>query len=231
LASQRAGGPQTTRSAAIAGRTLQRSPNRSPRDQGPGTPPQRIRLCLAGFSFAANSRNTGPLGAFLRRPPSNLKDPASRARGPGTPPQQKRAWRGFPLGDPEPSAHPMLTLTALPTLLPFPFLPSRLLAPAELCARRLGPFVCHCISHLRQAPRPAGSERRAGAWHNALLWAISARHANTKSISKPRRIISSSAYSGAWAKIAQFVTVITAKARRSGYTQAGSMTERGRPYD
>jgi hypothetical protein len=218
LASQRAGGPQTTRSAAIAGRTLQRSPNRSPRDQGPGTPPQRIRLCLAGFSFAANSRNTGPLGAFLRRPPSNLKDPASRARGPGTPPQQKWAWRGFPLGDPEPSAHPMLTLTALPTLLPFPFLPSRLLAPAELCARRLVHLFAIVFPIFGRAPRPAGSERRAGAWHNALLWAISARHANTKSISEPRRIISSSAYSGAWAKIAQFVTVITAKARRSDYT-------------
>jgi hypothetical protein len=35
------------------------------------------------------------------------------------------------------------------------------------------------------APPPAV----AGAWQNALLWAISARHANTKSISKPRRII------------------------------------------
>jgi hypothetical protein len=43
----------------------------------------------------------------------------------------------------------MLTLTALPPLLPFPFLPSRLLAPAELCARRLGPLICHCITHLR----------------------------------------------------------------------------------
>jgi hypothetical protein len=53
----------------------------------------------------------------------------------------------------------MLTLTALPPLLPFPFLPSRLLAPAELCARRLGPLICHCISHLRlELPRPAMGE-------------------------------------------------------------------------
>jgi hypothetical protein len=43
----------------------------------------------------------------------------------------------------------MLTLTALRPLLPFPLLPSRLLAPAKLCARGLGPFICHCISHLR----------------------------------------------------------------------------------
>src|SRR5262245_42133892 len=46
-----------------------------------------------------------------------------------------------------PCVRSALTLTALPPLLPFPFLPSRLLAPAELCARRLGPLICHCISH------------------------------------------------------------------------------------
>ena len=39
----------------------------------------------------------------------------------------------------------MLTLRALPPLLSFPFPPSRLLAPAELCARCLGPLPCHCI--------------------------------------------------------------------------------------
>jgi hypothetical protein len=33
---------------------------------------------------------------------------------------------------------------ALPPHLAFPFSPSRLLAPAELCARRLGPLVSHC---------------------------------------------------------------------------------------
>jgi hypothetical protein len=33
---------------------------------------------------------------------------------------------------------------ALPPRLAFPFSPSRLLAPAELCARRLGPLVSHC---------------------------------------------------------------------------------------
>jgi len=35
------------------------------------------------------------------------------------------------------------TLSRLPMLLPFSFLPSRLLAPTELCARRLGPLVSH----------------------------------------------------------------------------------------
>ena len=37
------------------------------------------------------------------------------------------------------------TLRALPTLLPFSFLPSRLLASTQLCARRLGPLECHCM--------------------------------------------------------------------------------------
>jgi hypothetical protein len=36
-------------------------------------------------------------------------------------------------------------LSALPPQLPFSFLPSRLLAPTELCARRLGPLECHCM--------------------------------------------------------------------------------------
>jgi hypothetical protein len=40
-----------------------------------------------------------------------------------------------------------LTLSALPPLLPFPFPPSRLLAPAELCARRFGPLPCHLYTH------------------------------------------------------------------------------------
>jgi hypothetical protein len=68
--------------------------------------------------------------------------------------------RGFPYAfqrlrlhnDPSTLAPPCRTglfITALPPLLPFPFLPSRLLAPAELCARRLGPLICHCITHLR----------------------------------------------------------------------------------
>jgi hypothetical protein len=34
---------------------------------------------------------------------------------------------------------------ALAPPLPFPVPPSRLLAPAELCARRLGPLVSHCM--------------------------------------------------------------------------------------
>jgi hypothetical protein len=69
----------------------------------------------------------------------------------------------------QPSAHPMLTLTPLPPPLPFPFLPSRLLAPAELCARSLGPLMCHCISRLRySAPtRRVSSGRLAGAGHSA----------------------------------------------------------------
>jgi hypothetical protein len=37
-----------------------------------------------------------------------------------------------------------LTLRAPAPLLPFPFLPSCLLAPTELCARRLGPLIYHC---------------------------------------------------------------------------------------
>jgi hypothetical protein len=53
-------------------------------------------------------------------------------------------------------ARKLLTLRALPPLLPLPFLPSRLLAPAELFARRLGPLICHCITPLR-SPRPAGA--------------------------------------------------------------------------
>src|SRR5215467_6564360 len=44
------------------------------------------------------------------------------------------------------------TLRALPTLLPFSFLPSRLLASTQLCARRLGPLECHCMLRWIEAP-------------------------------------------------------------------------------
>ena len=44
------------------------------------------------------------------------------------------------------------TFRALPTLLPFSFLPSRLLALTELCARRLGPLEAIVCSVLRQPP-------------------------------------------------------------------------------
>jgi hypothetical protein len=39
------------------------------------------------------------------------------------------------------------SLALLPPL-PFPFPPSRLLAPAEVCARRFGPLVSHCHTRL-----------------------------------------------------------------------------------
>src|SRR5262245_26069847 len=61
-----------------------------------------------------------------------------------------------------------LTLRAPPPLLPFPFPPSRLLAPAELCARRLGPLPCHCNPLSVERPDPPLSNRRAGTGHHAL---------------------------------------------------------------
>src|SRR5262249_8561237 len=61
-----------------------------------------------------------------------------------------------------------LTLRAPPPLLPFPFPPSRLLAPAELCARRLGPVPGICTLFWVERPDPPLSNRRAGTGHHAL---------------------------------------------------------------
>ena len=67
-------------------------------------------------------------------------------------------------GAPTHQCEAALTLRA-PSLLPFPFPPSRLLAPAELCARRLGPLPCHCNPLSVERPDPPMSNRRAGTCH------------------------------------------------------------------
>jgi len=58
----------------------------------------------------------------------------------------------------------MLTLRALPPLLPFPFPPSRLLASAELCSWCLGPLPCHCIIHFRLSAPARGTSTVLAGW-------------------------------------------------------------------
>jgi hypothetical protein len=57
------------------------------------------------------------------------------------------------------------TFSAFPPLLPFPFPPPRLLAPAELCARCLGPLPCHVHPLSVEPPSAVGFDNGARDFH------------------------------------------------------------------
>jgi hypothetical protein len=86
------------------------------------------------------------------------------------------------------------TLKALPLLLSFPFPPSRLLTPAELCARCLGPLVCHCalVSFVGQLINPGPTAHKLAAM-NSQLAAICKKSSRSSSfrehLTRPRHFV------------------------------------------